>query len=125
MNPRPRNLPEFTDFPQKYGRPNEATPAKWQAEYKDYSAPDAEQPATETTSKEDVAPSVPPTGETNGVPSAMDVDEDKDDEKKKRKRHEGETPEERAERKRKKKEKKEKKERRKSKQKEDDSEDSD
>ncbi|KAJ9300316.1 hypothetical protein DTO271G3_2433 [Paecilomyces variotii] len=116
----------------KYGRPNEATPAKWNNEYKDYNAPlgTTEQPAAETTSKEDVlsAPPVPPTGDTNGVPSSpagkMDVDED-DDEKKKRKRHEGETPEERAERKRKKKEKKEKKERRKSKQKEDDSEDSD
>ncbi|KAJ9197059.1 hypothetical protein DTO166G4_6826 [Paecilomyces variotii] len=116
----------------KYGRPNEATPAKWNNEYKDYNAPlgTTEQPATETTSKEDVlsAPPVPPTGDTNGVPSSpagkMDVDED-NDEKKKRKRHEGETPEERAERKRKKKEKKEKKERRKSKQKEDDSEDSD
>ncbi|KAJ9273513.1 hypothetical protein DTO212C5_587 [Paecilomyces variotii] len=116
----------------KYGRPNEATPAKWNNEYKDYNAPlgTTEQPATETTSKEDVlsAPPVPPTGDANGVPSSpagkMDVDED-NDEKKKRKRHEGETPEERAERKRKKKEKKEKKERRKSKQKEDDSEDSD
>jgi PUA domain. len=116
-------------LPQKYGRPNEATPAKWQAEYKDYSAPEGttEQPAAETISKENVlsAPPVARTGETNGVPSSMDIDEDKDDEKKKRKRHEGETPEERAERKRKKKEKKEKKERRKSKQKEDDSEDSD
>ncbi|KAL2003887.1 hypothetical protein VTN02DRAFT_1736 [Thermoascus thermophilus] len=114
----------------KYGRPNEATPAKWQNEYKDYNAP-AEENATqrpaESPSKVD-APAVPPTP-SNGAPSSpadkMEVDETKEDDgKKKRKRHEGETPEERAERKRKKKEKKEKKERRKSKQDKDESDDS-
>lgn len=102
----------------KYGRTNEATPAKWKNEYKDYSVAEetpAQQP-TETTSKEDVAAALPPQGK-------VDVDESKDDEKK-RKRHEGETPEERAERKRRKKEKKEKKEKRKSKQGKEESDDS-
>ncbi|KAL1969065.1 hypothetical protein VTN77DRAFT_899 [Rasamsonia byssochlamydoides] len=115
----------------KYGRPNENTPASWKNEYKDYNAPQeatAAQSAPETTAKDDAAsaPSIPP---PNGAPSSpaskMEVDESKEDEKKKRKRHEGETPEERAERKRKKKEKKEKKERRKSKQDKDESDDSD
>lgn len=99
----------------KYGRTNEATPAKWKSEYKDYSAvEDGEQPSA---AQPEVAPA--PTEE----PVKEDAEAD-DDDKKKRKRHEGETAEERAERKRKKKEKKEKKERRKSKQ-EEDSDDSD
>ncbi|RHZ50259.1 pseudouridine synthase CBF5 [Aspergillus thermomutatus] len=111
----------------KYGRSNEATPAKWKTEYKDYSAPEeaSAQLAPESTAKEDVAAA--PATEQDEAPSSpqskMDVDETK--EEKKRKRHEGETPEERAERKRKKKEKKEKKERRKSKQEKEDSDDSD
>ncbi|KAL2219752.1 Centromere/microtubule-binding protein cbf5 [Thermoascus aurantiacus ATCC 26904] len=112
----------------KYGRPNEATPAKWRNEYKDYNAPEetAAQPSSENASKTD-APAAPPSP-SNAAPSSpaekMDVDESKEDGKKKRKRHEGETPEERAERKRKKKEKKEKKERRKSKQEKGESDDS-
>ncbi|BDD61968.1 centromere/microtubule-binding protein cbf5 [Monascus purpureus] len=110
----------------KYGRTNEATPAKWKNEYKDYSVAE-ETPAyqpTETTSKEDVAAALPPQAETQSSPQGkVDVDESKDDEKK-RKRHEGETPEERAERKRRKKEKKEKKEKRKSKQGKEESDDS-
>ncbi|OJJ55312.1 hypothetical protein ASPSYDRAFT_1160710 [Aspergillus sydowii CBS 593.65] len=105
----------------KYGRMNEATPAKWKSEYKDYSALEEEgsaQPAAEAAPKEESSP------EQND--SKMEIDDSKeDDEKKKRKRHEGETAEERAERKRKKKEKKEKKERRKSKQEKDDSDESD
>lgn len=104
----------LTDPSQKYGRPNEATPAKWQSTYKDYNAPLEEgavaQPASEPVQKEEDVPA------PSSPPSKVEVEESKDDEKKKRKRHEGETPEERAERKRKKKEKKEKKERRKSKQ---------
>lgn len=97
----------------KYGRTNEATPAKWKTEYKDYNATeDSEQPSA-------AQPEItPPT------PAKTEVEPEADDDKKKRKRHEGETAEERAERKRKKKEKKEKKERRKSKQ-GDDSDDSD
>jgi len=93
----------------KYGRPNEATPAKWNTEYKDFNAPlegSSAAPVAETTSKSDVAaaPAVPATGADvsaigNGVEESS----------KKRKRHEGETAEEKAERRRKKKEKKEKK----------------
>ncbi|KAL1984770.1 hypothetical protein VTN96DRAFT_8711 [Rasamsonia emersonii] len=114
----------------KYGRPNEATPAKWKNEYKDYNAPQedtAAQQVAETTSKEEAvpAPAAPSNGAPSSPPSKMEVEEPKEDDKKKRKRHEGETPEERAERKRKKKEKKEKKERRKSKQDKDESDDSD
>ncbi|PQE10845.1 centromere microtubule-binding cbf5 protein [Rutstroemia sp. NJR-2017a BBW] len=95
----------------KYGRPNEATPAKWNAEYKDFNAPlSAEDgtvaaPVAETTSKSDVA----------AAPAVAPVDADvstitNGDDGKKRKRHEGETAEEKAERKRKKKEKKAKRE---------------
>ncbi|BCS28860.1 pseudouridine synthase CBF5 [Aspergillus puulaauensis] len=110
----------------KYGRMNEATPAKWKTDYKDYSAPeeDSAQPAVDVAAKQDVAPKEESSPEQND--SKMEIDDSKeDDEKKKRKRHEGETAEERAERKRKKKEKKEKKERRKSKQEKDDSDESD
>ncbi|KAL4753829.1 Centromere/microtubule-binding protein CBF5 [Aspergillus terricola var. indicus] len=110
----------------KYGRANDATPAKWKSEYKDYSAPDGDsaQPAGDVAAKEEASPKEEPSPEANE--SKMDIDDAQDDDdKKKRKRHEGETPEERAERKRKKKEKKEKKERRKSKQEKDDSDDSD
>lgn len=94
----------------KYGRPNEATPAKWNTEYKDFNAPlegSASAPVAETTTTEDVAaaPAIPaiesPDADTSMVSNGV-----KD---KKRKRHEGETAEEKAERKRKKKEKKEKK----------------
>ncbi|RDW70093.1 hypothetical protein BP5796_08490 [Coleophoma crateriformis] len=92
----------------KYGRPNEATPAKWNAEYKDFNAPldgSAAAPVAETTSKEDVAaaPAVP------AVDADVSMISNDDGDSKKRKRHEGETAEEKAERKRKKKEKKEKK----------------
>jgi H/ACA ribonucleoprotein complex subunit 4 len=129
----------------KYGRPNEATPAKWNSEYTDYNAPltgdgSAAAPVREKTSQADVlsAPPVAPNGESadtmdlddtatavNGDEAASLGPKEKD---KKRKKHDGETPEERAERKRRKKEKKEKKEKRKSsasKTADDDDEDSD
>jgi len=101
----------------KYGRPNEATPAKWNQDYKDYNAPlDAEsQTLAEATDKMDVltAPSVKPTdGPTSEVTTTAGAE---NGDSKKRKRHDGETAEEKAERKRKKKEKKEKKEKRESK----------
>lgn len=93
----------------KYGRPNEATPAKWNTDYKDFNAPlegSIAAPVPETTSTADVeaTPATPAAGAdvsmiSNGVEESG----------KKRKRHEGETAEEKAERKRKKKEKKEKK----------------
>ena len=90
----------------KYGRPNEATPAKWNTEYKDFNAPldgSAAAPVAEVTSANDVAaaPAV------DADASMMSVDSPAAD--KKRKRHDGETAEEKAERKKKKKEKKEKK----------------
>ena len=94
----------------KYGRPNEATPAKWNTEYKDFNAPldgSVAAPVAETTSKADVAaaPAVPAVdADVSMVSNGVDEDGSK-----KRKRHEGETAEEKAERKRKKKEKKEKK----------------
>jgi len=93
----------------KYGRPNEATPAKWVEEYKDFNAPaedgTAPAPVAQITSAEDVE------AEKEEVSADVDVSMISvgDDEGKKRKRHEGETAEEKAERKRKKKEKKEKK----------------
>jgi len=89
----------------KYGRPNEATPAKWNAEYKDFNAPlegSEAVPLAEKTTTSDVAaaPTIAPiNADVNGSSDGA----------KKRKRHEGETAEEKAERKRKKKEKKEKK----------------
>ncbi|KIW27437.1 centromere/microtubule-binding protein cbf5 [Cladophialophora immunda] len=115
----------------KYGRPNENTPAKWNAEYTDYGASANTEgtksaPVGETTSKSDVlsAPPVAPNGDAGGQ---MDLDETaaeppttngestlkmkkEEKEKKRKSKHEGETPEEKAERKRRKKEKKEKKE---------------
>jgi H/ACA ribonucleoprotein complex subunit 4 len=102
----------------KYGRPNEATPAKWNTEYKDFNAPlegapaPASEPAAAPAEEE-------PTADADV--SMMSVDDDND---KKRKRHEGETAEEKAERKKKKKEKKEKKEKKSKKEKKDESDDS-
>ena len=96
---------------QKYGRPNQATPAKWNAEYKDFNAPLENGTATELVGPS--APvSAPPTeqqadfGATEKAAKASSPTQERDS--KKRKRHEGETAEERVERKRKKKEKKEK-----------------
>jgi H/ACA ribonucleoprotein complex subunit 4 len=118
----------------KYGRPNENTPAKWNAGYTDYNAPATEgttsAPVAETTSKSDVlaAPAVAPIGEDGDTSMAMDdaaaeppttngdstVNLKKEEKDKKRKsKHEGETPEERAERKKRKKEKKDKKDKKK------------
>merc|ERR1712093_687407 len=76
----------------KYGRANEATPAKWNNEYKDFNAP-----------LEGSAPAATPDADVSMISNGVE------DGGKKRKRHEGETAEEKAERKRKKKEKKEKK----------------
>ncbi|EON66588.1 centromere/microtubule-binding protein cbf5 [Coniosporium apollinis CBS 100218] len=116
----------------KYGRPNENTPAKWNTDYKDFNGPmdDAlARPLAEKTEKQDVltAPPVPPTE----VDDSMQVDQPatadhippvpvsaNGDSTKKKRKHEGETAEEKAERKKRKEEKKskkEKKEKRKSK----------
>lgn len=99
----------------KYGRPNEATPAKWNNEYKDFTAPPEEgavaiasHPKPEATSAAITTALAP----TDGNAANDDDDDEKTD--KKRKRHDGETAEEKAERKRKKKEKKAKRESKKS-----------
>lgn len=87
----------------KFGRPNEATPAKWTSEYKDFHAPPdasaaaaAAAPAAEQTVEETTVTKV-----TVSEPAASE-----DADKKRKKKHEGETPEEKAERKRRKAEKK-------------------
>jgi H/ACA ribonucleoprotein complex subunit 4 len=90
----------------KYGRPNEATPAKWNTDYKDFNAP-LESGSTAVATIPAVAAIEP--AETAEVGDVSTLSNGADDSSKKRKRHEGETAEEKAERKRKKKEKKEKK----------------
>ena len=93
----------------KYGRPNEATPAKWNSEYKDFNAPlegSTAAPVAEITSKDVAAAPAIPVIEAGDAEASMIGN---GVEGKKRKRHEGETAEEKAERKRKKKEKQEKK----------------
>jgi len=85
----------------KFGRPNEATPAKWTEGYTDYN------PQTATAAVP--AESAPAESTPEEAPAEKDADDAQGDEKKKRKKHEGETPEEKAERKRRKKEKKAKK----------------
>ena len=117
-----------TNTTQKYGRPNEATPAQWNAEYKDFNAPLENETtrqmkaASATTGNSDVlidSSMTQPPAPSEILHTKMEADS------KKRKRHEGETAEEKAERKRKKKEKKEKKEKRKSAVKKESSEDTD
>lgn len=103
----------YADPGQKYGRSNEATPAKWKSDYKDYSVEDAA-PLTEASQEVPALPGPALADDKEATKNEADATDDK-----KKRKHEGETAEERAERKRKKKEKKEKKERRKSKQQED------
>ena len=102
----------LTDNVQKYGRPNEATPAKWQDEYKDFNKPlENGAPATieaapkepKEEPKEEPTPDVPTEVIAPATAGATEAPENGDG--KKRKRHDGETPEEKADRKRKKKEK--------------------
>ncbi|TQS39107.1 hypothetical protein Golomagni_00372 [Golovinomyces magnicellulatus] len=99
----------------KYGRPNEDTPAKWNAEYKDFNAPlDATKSAQVNEVSETNEKSEPNNTESTSVKPNIDADismmsTDTPDSSKKRKRHKGETDAEKAERRRKKKEKKEKK----------------
>ncbi|KAK0626308.1 pseudouridine synthase [Immersiella caudata] len=91
----------------KFGRPNESTPAKWNQSYKDYSAPADAAAATEAAPQATLMKAekgAEPVSEKKAEPAA-----DEDDKKKRKSKHEGETAEERAERKRQKKEKKEKK----------------
>ncbi|KAF3770868.1 putative rRNA pseudouridine synthase [Cryphonectria parasitica EP155] len=90
----------------KYGRPNEATPAKWTESYTDYSAAEAQGTPAKPT---EAASSDLPKAVAPPVVVANPETPSKDGEAKKRKKHEGETPEEKAERKRRKAEKKAKK----------------
>ncbi|XXG99924.1 hypothetical protein Hte_006265 [Hypoxylon texense] len=88
----------------KYGRANEATPAKWSAEYKDFSAPaptDSAAPAPAA----DVTMTEAPAAAQQDTTSALAPTSTEDD-KKKRKKHDNETAEEKAERKKRKAEKK-------------------
>ncbi|KXX83153.1 Centromere/microtubule-binding protein cbf5 [Madurella mycetomatis] len=88
----------------KFGRPNDATPAKWTQGYKDYNAASADAAAATTPAA--TQPEAP-SPEKKAEPAAGEKAEEKTEEdKKKRKKHEGETAEEKAERKRLKKEKK-------------------
>lgn len=89
----------------KYGRPNEATPAKWTDSYTDYSAGAQADKPTESASSE-LPKAVAPAAVAPAAVAETPKDESKD---KKRKKHDGETPEEKAERKRRKAEKKAKK----------------
>lgn len=82
----------------KYGRTNDATPAKWTAGYQDYSV-------TDTNAAAAAAAAVPATPKKEEVVAA-ETPATEDGDKKKRKKHEGETPDEKAERKRRKAEKK-------------------
>ncbi|DAA75445.1 TPA_exp: Uncharacterized protein A8136_1842 [Trichophyton benhamiae CBS 112371] len=100
----------------KYGRTNASTPAKWQAEYKDYDAQ-----AAGTPNAAPAPGAITPAKSTPAAPAASSPekeDEEIDDADKKRKRKDGETAEEREERKRLKKEKKEAKEKKKQEKKE-------
>jgi H/ACA ribonucleoprotein complex subunit 4 len=96
--PYPR---KFTNIQQKYGRPNEATPAKWNAEYKDFGAPAGEQAVIQGENGMEVD------DEEKAASEAEEEEEiavaAEDGEKKKKRKHEGETAEEKAERKKKKK----------------------
>jgi len=99
----------------KFGRPNESTPAQWTSGYKDYAAP------ADGVAAAAAAAAAPVVEETTVTKMEVVPAEDAD-EGKKRKKHDGETAEEKAERKRRKAEKKAAKAAKKSK---DDDEDSD
>lgn len=83
----------------KFGRPNDATPAKWTSEYKDFSMPDASAAAAAAAPADKVE-------ETTVEAMVVAPATPGDDGDKKRKKHDGETPDEKAERKRRKAEKK-------------------
>ncbi|RDA93427.1 hypothetical protein CP533_2616 [Ophiocordyceps camponoti-saundersi (nom. inval.)] len=99
----------------KYGRPNEATPATWKSDYKDFSTDDVAVAAAATATSSSAPASVPqpppppPSTTAAATTTAMETDQPSaadETETKKRKKHEGETLEEKAERKRRKAEKK-------------------
>ncbi len=87
----------------KFGRTNDATPAKWTSEYKDFGADAATAAAAASASATPAAVATPQKADK------MDITETpatEDGDKKKRKKHDGETADEKAERKRRKAEKK-------------------
>ncbi|KAI1075623.1 putative rRNA pseudouridine synthase [Whalleya microplaca] len=92
----------------KYGRANEATPAKWTSEYKDFSAPagDAASTPAAPTSAPDVTMAEAPTAAEAAPTPIKDEPAAAEDDKKKRKKHDGDKSEDKAERKRRKAEKK-------------------
>jgi H/ACA ribonucleoprotein complex subunit 4 len=91
---------------QKYGRPNDTTPADWQSKYVDFDAQaNGQVPHAPTDTAKREAPA--PVEEASPEKAEQDVEEKSE---RKRSKHADETPEERAERKRRKKERKEKKE---------------
>lgn len=102
----------ITNKGQKYGRPNEATPANWTSSYTDYNAPEGASAGAPAAPNGETADSMA-VSETAPAAAAAPVNGEND--KKRKSKHDDETPEEKAERKRRKKEKKEKKEKRKSK----------
>ncbi|KAI1943812.1 centromere/microtubule-binding protein cbf5 [Ophidiomyces ophidiicola] len=102
----------------KFGRPNGSTPAKWQSEYKDYSASAENATPAAPQQPADATPSIPKEAPAPATGEASSANEEADDDANKRKRHEGESVEDREERKRRKKEKKEEKEKRKQEKKE-------
>jgi H/ACA ribonucleoprotein complex subunit 4 len=85
----------------KFGRPNDATPAKWNSEYKDFNAP-----ADTTAAAEAAAPPTPQKAAEDVQMEGTTESAEDDSKDKKRKKHDGETAEEKAERKRRKAEKK-------------------
>ncbi|KAI1340926.1 putative rRNA pseudouridine synthase [Xylariaceae sp. FL0016] len=89
----------------KFGRANEQTPAKWTAEYKDYTAPAETTAAAGADVAMTEAPAVVATPVKETKTEVTTVEATPVDEKK-RKKHDGETPDEKAERKRRKAEKK-------------------
>lgn len=99
----------------KYGRPNEATPAKWTDSYKDYNPPLEGQEAakpTEAAASElpkTIAPPATTTLPENLKPMTPKTPKESKVKDSKKRKHEGETAEEKAERKRRKAEKKAKK----------------
>jgi H/ACA ribonucleoprotein complex subunit 4 len=94
----------------KYGRPNDATPAKWTDSYTDYSAAAATAAAKPTeAAAADLPQTVAPAAVVAEAPKTPKTPKDEAVSDKKRKKHEGETAEEKAERKRRKAEKKAKK----------------
>ncbi|KAK4137981.1 putative rRNA pseudouridine synthase [Trichocladium antarcticum] len=88
----------------KFGRANEATPAKWTSGYKDYGA---EAEAAAAAAAGGAAPAAPAQIEAASPEKTAESAPAEKSEDKKRKKHDGETADEKAERKRLKKEKKE------------------